>query len=269
MADWPAHASLQDWRAAAPDEAPAGPAVEGMAGTCVLCGRATRFEVAAGADTLRETARCARCGCNARQRAAAAVLLDALDGLRRPRVYLTEQASPLFVALARRIPGLRGSEFGVSLRRRVVMALWLARQGLPRAIRREDVTALGFDDATLDAIGSFDVLEHVPDHRTALREFARVLRPGGTLVMTIPFYAALAESRRLAEIGADGRIRQLVEPPEFHGDPRGGGVLCFHHLGWDLLDALRAAGFSEAAALRVRDDAQGLPEPLWVLRARR
>ena len=61
----------------------------------------------------------------------------------------------------------------------------------------------------------------------------------------------------------------LQQPPEYHGDPLGGGVLCFHHFGWDLLDAMRECGFAEAEALRVRDPERGLPEAQWVLRARR
>jgi hypothetical protein len=45
-------------------------------------------------------------------------------------------------------------------------------------------------------------------------------------------------------------------------------VLCFHHFGWDLLDAMRESGFAEAEALRIADPERGLPEPQWVLRAR-
>ena len=48
-----------------------------------------------------------------------------------------------------------------------------------------------------------------------------------------------------------------------------GGVLCFHHFGWDLLEALREAGFAGAEAVRVRDPAQGLPAAQWIIRARR
>ena len=45
---------------------------------------------------------------------------------------------------------------------------------------------------------------------------------------------------------ADGTIRHLLEP-EYHGDPlNDDGVLCFYHFGWDLLDALRDAGFARA-----------------------
>jgi len=43
-------------------------------------------------------------------------------------------------------------------------------------------TALPFPDASFDVTCSFKVLAHVPDIQTALREMARVTRPGGHVV---------------------------------------------------------------------------------------
>jgi len=249
---------------------------DGMAGACDACARPSRFQVGAegSGPSWRESLRCARCGANARQRAAAAVLLDGLPDGKPPsdgsqtRIYLTEQAGPFYRALRRRLPGLVGSEYATTAARRWRLQGWLWRHGLFERLRFADVTALPFADATFDAAMSLDVLEHVPDFGTALREFARVLRPGGRLVLTVPFYSDLERGETIARIGSDGRIA-FLGTPEYHGDPLGGGVPCFHHFGWDLLDALRAAGFGEAVALHVRDPARGLPEPLWVLRATR
>jgi SAM-dependent methyltransferase len=41
-------------------------------------------------------------------------------------------------------------------------------------------------DAEFDVIGAFDVLEHIDDDRRVLGEVARALRPGGTLLVTVP-----------------------------------------------------------------------------------
>jgi ubiquinone/menaquinone biosynthesis C-methylase UbiE len=53
-------------------------------------------------------------------------------------------------------------------------------------VAQASVTALPFADASFDVAYSFKVLAHVPDIRLALREMARVVRPGGTLV--VEFY---------------------------------------------------------------------------------
>ena len=42
-------------------------------------------------------------------------------------------------------------------------------------------------DATFDTVICTEVLEHVPDPRQVVREMARVLRPGGVLVLAVPF----------------------------------------------------------------------------------
>lgn len=50
-----------------------------------------------------------------------------------------------------------------------------------------DITAIPAQDASFDAILCSEVLEHIPDPTKALDEFARLLRPGGRLLLTAPF----------------------------------------------------------------------------------
>jgi len=38
----------------------------------------------------------------------------------------------------------------------------------------------------LDAVGAFDVLEHIPEDQNVLREIERMLKPGGVLIATVP-----------------------------------------------------------------------------------
>jgi len=49
-----------------------------------------------------------------------------------------------------------------------------------------DVHALAFEDATFDAVRSERVLQHVEDPPRAVREMARVVRPGGRVLLTDP-----------------------------------------------------------------------------------
>ena len=49
-----------------------------------------------------------------------------------------------------------------------------------------DVCALPLADESLDAVVSANLLEHVPDDRQALREIARVLRPGCPAAIVVP-----------------------------------------------------------------------------------
>ena len=242
-------------------------AASGVDGNCDACGHTGHFMLA-DAGALREGLLCPRCRCNARQRAAARVLLSTLVEPNTARTYLTEQASPFFVALRRRVGVLLGSEYARDPRRRLRLSAWLWRQGVPAWVRHRDITALRMDSSTLDAIVSLDVLEHVPDYAAGLREFARVLRPGGVLVLTVPFHERQPGHRQIARIAPDGQVVH-DGTPEYHGDPLGGGVLCFHHFGWSLLEAMRGAGFADATMLRVQDAAVGLPQGQWVALARR
>ena len=111
----------------------------------------------------------------------------------------------------------------------------------------EDLTALTFPHECFDYLVSFEVLEHIPNYRAALRECARVLKPGGKLFCSVPFHGDEHHTIR-AQIAEDGSIEHLL-PAEYHGDPvNPDGVLCYRYFGLELLDDLRAAGFADASA---------------------
>jgi SAM-dependent methyltransferase len=49
-------------------------------------------------------------------------------------------------------------------------------------------TALPFADETFDVVAAFDVVEHCADDALALSELARVLAPGGRMLLSVPAY---------------------------------------------------------------------------------
>ena len=51
-----------------------------------------------------------------------------------------------------------------------------------------DALHLPFPDGVFDRVICSEVLEHIPDDVGAMRELARVLRPGGTMAITVPRY---------------------------------------------------------------------------------
>jgi SAM-dependent methyltransferase len=112
-------------------------------------------------------------------------------------------------------------------------------------VRHEDVTRLSFADASFDLVVSNDVHEHVPDPVGGLRELARVLKPGGTLLMSVPFNPRAETSTVRARI-ENGRVRG-VRPPVFHGNPISKeGSLVFTDFGWDFLGWMKSSGFASA-----------------------
>jgi len=61
-------------------------------------------------------------------------------------------------------------------------------EGDDSAVQREDVTALSFADGSIARIMSPDTLEHVERYPQALREFHRMLAPGGVVIVHVPGY---------------------------------------------------------------------------------
>lgn len=55
-----------------------------------------------------------------------------------------------------------------------------------------DGQRLPFADESFDAVSTLDVLEHVADREAVVSEVLRVLRPGGTWTVTVPYGGALA-----------------------------------------------------------------------------
>ena len=58
--------------------------------------------------------------------------------------------------------------------------------GAEADVKQGDARDLPFPDGEFDRIVAAEVLEHIPDDDAAIAELARVLRPGGTIAVTVP-----------------------------------------------------------------------------------
>jgi hypothetical protein len=240
-----------------------------VARLCSACGELVDLAVSApgGQVETREGLQCPRCGLNARVRAGISLLRGLVDPA-SASIYVTEQATSTYAWMQAHHQGaLYGSEFEPDAAKRGKLAANLQHLGGQGEINFEDVTRLTLPDASQDAVLTFDVLEHVPDYRAALREFARVLKPGGSLVATFPFTDQPPTITR-ASINAKGQIEHHL-PPEYHGDPISGGVLCFYHFGWDVLEEARQAGFGKVEMVMPWAPEQGIVYGNWTLLATR
>lgn len=102
--------------------------------------------------------------------------------------------------------------------------------------RCENLESLTFDNGVFDLFITQDVFEHVLNPEDAFKEIARVLKPGGAHVFTVPWIASRkTESRVMIE---DGKI-QTIKDPEYHGSPTDpDGCLVITEWGSDMADMI-------------------------------
>lgn len=154
--------------------------------------------------------------------------------------------------------------------------------GAYRAVLRADGAKLPVASAAYGAVYSHSVLEHIPDDLRAVAEAARVLRPGGRLVFTVPAPAFAERIQRASGAAAlastNARLghfhyRSLEEWTE-RLDQRGLEVVASRgHLPaatqrtWQRLDELmvqRVRGRRTLDWFRGLQRRRLVPLPLWV-----
>jgi len=96
-----------------------------------------------------------------------------------------------------------------------VDAVRFARERCDRPMLLGDITQVPLATASLDLVTAFDIVEHVDDDAAALAELARVCRPGGHVLLTVPAFQFLwgnqdvisHHKRRYTLADLEGRVR--------------------------------------------------------------
>lgn len=164
------------------------------------------------------------------------------------RIHAHEALTPLALLLRGRFARFLGTEYAADAAG--VAALF--------PIPAVDITRSGLPAQSFDVVLTNEVLEHVPDLDAALRDMARILRPGGRVVGTFPLLMQ-EETEIRAVLDPGGAVRHLA-PPEYHGNPVDpeGGSLVFQVPGWDVLRRARAAGFARAHFVFIASHGRGI-----------
>jgi SAM-dependent methyltransferase len=120
-----------------------------------------------------------------------------------------------------------------------------APDGAEADIKQGDALSLPFVDGEFDRVVAAEVLEHIPDDTTAIAELARVLRPGGTMAVTVPRWLPEKVCWALSD--------------DYH-EVEGGHVRIYTRD--ELVRKLESAGLVYDG----RDHAHGLHAPYWWLK---
>jgi SAM-dependent methyltransferase len=219
---------------------------------CPLCGPSIIVQLRASALGIR----CLRCAASAITMSHVSVLREEVGSLAGLHVYELSASGPLLDWLRRHAGNVTCSEY---------------LDGVPAGetvggVQCQDVRRLTYAAGSFDVCTSTEVFEHVSEDAPGFAELHRVLRPGGRLIFSVPVSAQekTIERARLK----DGKIEHLL-PPEYHGDRiRGEGrVLAYRNYGLDILDRVRAAGFSDVRFVTPHDRLGRRAQPIIVATA--
>jgi SAM-dependent methyltransferase len=206
--------------------------INAQKGVCPICEQQVRFIIKD--KWLRDNYRCSRCHSIPRYRA----LIDTIKRFYPDFVNLiVHESSPNKGAssafLRNRCKNYSSSQYLEDV----------PRGEFKDGVRSEDLSALTFEDNTIDLLITQDVFEHVMEPEKAFREIARVLKPGGAHIFSMPWYPRFKTTIQRAKI-ENGNINYLQEAV-YHSNPvdQQKGALVTFDWGQDFVDIIyRASG---------------------------
>jgi SAM-dependent methyltransferase len=215
-----------------------------------------------GIGVLRETLNCRGCLSTMRDRTLTAAVLDAVAAKVGRRAADAAMLPELLPDGFRVLDTDNFGPFSKAMPQAPHLIRTVYLPGQPNGAEIEagrvfnaDLECLPFPDASFDLVLTSDVMEHVRNDVAAHREIARVLRPGGLYIFTVPYDEGAARTRVLIDTATG--VDVPLEPMHMHGDPIRGGIKAYRIYGAELLEQLQAIGF-RAQLNRVEDPASGI-----------
>lgn len=124
--------------------------------------------------------------------------------------------------------------------------------------RCEDLENLSFADGEFDLFVTQDVMEHIFNPAKAFKEIARVLKPGGAHVFTVPLVNKDKRSERWASLGEQNET-VFHHVPEYHGNPIDSeGSLVTMHWGYDITEYIMAVSDMHSTIVMIDDIELGI-----------
>lgn len=218
-------------------------------GFCPICDEKVIFS--SKYDWLRDHFTCSNCGSIPRERALMHTIKTYFPNYRDLIIHESS-------------PGNRG----VSVKLKSVCRKYSAShlyKNLPigkyhpaHGYRCEDLEKLSFTDGKFDLFITQDVMEHVFKPTKAFKEIARVLKPGGAHVFTVPMVNKDKRSERWASIGEQNKI-VFHHEPEYHGNPIDSeGSLVTMHWGYDITEYILAVSDMHSTIVMIDDIELGI-----------
>ncbi len=212
-------------------------------GSCSICGHLQEFFRTIRA--IRESYRCAQCKALLREREQAKAIIACYEHLpvstlselvenlefRQLHIYEAGTIGP-FRRFFKDLPHYHQSDYYPDN----------LRSQASLAIPHQNLEELDYADSAFDLVITSDILEHVRKPQRAFSEIARVLKPGGYHVFTVPLQKPLP-TKTTARVDTSGEVDIPLKPEHYHGNGKGGRSLVYTDFGADIVDMLTAAGF--------------------------
>ncbi len=193
-------------------------------GFCPVCAKDVDFSSVFA--WYRDHLFCKKCGSLPRERALMQVLNDYFPDLKDRSVFE--------MALEKRAFSLRLSSY---IKNHSFALFDAEKEYQPSDNRNEKnvvLEQLDIDDNSVDIVITHDLMNHVLKPRLALKEIARVLKPGGAHIFTVPLVNKTNSTVRRAERLSSGKIKHQQEAQYWGSATKPDGPLVTMDWGYDI-----------------------------------